>query len=207
MIKAVIFDVDGVLLDSFEANFDFYAKLLEKFGYRGPTREFFQGVTHMSMVEALQALAPSADKEDLARMYELGSQPLDKTIKSLEAHMPLGTEEAVRILSKKYALGVVTSRVKSHIFEGNLIILKDYFEVVVGYEDTQLHKPNPEPLLKAVENLNMKPAECIYVGDALTDVKAGFAAGVPVVSYPTMLPGAIACAKNFAELPAIVAQL
>ena len=52
------------------------------------------------------------------------------------------------------------------------------FEVVVGADDTERHKPDPEPLLLALERLGARPAEAAYVGDSPFDVQAAQAAGV-----------------------------
>ncbi|HET6624335.1 MAG TPA: HAD-IA family hydrolase, partial [Gaiellaceae bacterium] len=56
------------------------------------------------------------------------------------------------------------------------------FEVVVGYEDTERHKPEPDPVLLALERLGAAPAEAAYVGDSPFDIRAAKAAGVFAVA-------------------------
>ena len=60
--------------------------------------------------------------------------------------------------------------------------LRDCFDVVVAYEDTERHKPDPEPVLAALEKLQATPAEAAYVGDSPFDVRAAKAAGVFAVA-------------------------
>ncbi len=54
----------------------------------------------------------------------------------------------------------------------------DGFETVVGWQDTEAHKPRPEPVLRALERMSAAPADAVYVGDSAWDVRAGRAAGV-----------------------------
>ncbi|HEY5478632.1 MAG TPA: HAD-IA family hydrolase, partial [Gaiellaceae bacterium] len=56
--------------------------------------------------------------------------------------------------------------------------LEGLFDVIVTSEDTELHKPNPEPLLLALRKLEATPAEAAYVGDSPFDVEAANAAGL-----------------------------
>ena len=59
MIKAVIFDIDGVLLDSFEANLKFFQDLMIKFGYLPPTKEEVPPIFHLNMWDAIRSLTKS----------------------------------------------------------------------------------------------------------------------------------------------------
>lgn len=60
--------------------------------------------------------------------------------------------------------------------------LEGAIDVTVAMEDTALHKPSPEPLLLAVERLGGRPAEAVYVGDAVVDVRAARAAGMASIA-------------------------
>jgi pyrophosphatase PpaX len=60
--------------------------------------------------------------------------------------------------------------------------LEQYFDVVVAYDDTERHKPHPDPILKAVELAETVAANCVYVGDSPFDVRAAKAAGVAAVA-------------------------
>jgi pyrophosphatase PpaX len=60
--------------------------------------------------------------------------------------------------------------------------LAEQFDVVVGYEDTERHKPAPDPVVAALEKLAAQPDEAAYVGDSPFDVQAARAAGVFAVA-------------------------
>ena len=60
--------------------------------------------------------------------------------------------------------------------------LADAIPVTVAMDDTAVHKPNPEPLLLALERLGADPSDAVYIGDAVVDVQAAHAAGLPAIS-------------------------
>jgi HAD superfamily hydrolase (TIGR01509 family) len=123
--------------------------------------------------------------------------------------LPKGAEEVIQKIGNNFALGIVTSRVTENVFEAPaLAALASHFKVVVGYQDTTNHKPHPEPLFFAAQKLGVKPAECVYIGDAPSDVQAGRAAGMKVIIYSkTEEPKADAWTSSFAKLPALVSSL
>ncbi len=208
MIKAVIFDVDGVLLDSLESNTQFFQKLLVEFGYQGPTLEQYRGMHNLPMWDVIRVMTGLTDEKEIEKIWKRGHQPIPGA--DMIPLVPADAPAALKELRKNYALAIVTGRIRQSIFgksEG-MAKLESYFKAAVGYEDTKNHKPHPDPLLLAAERLGVQPHECVYVGDASTDVEAGNAAGMKVFIYGQKnLLGAAGLARNFAELPGIVAQL
>src|SRR3989338_6819123 len=183
MIKAVIFDIDGVLLDSFEANLKFFQDLMVKTGHIAPTREEYKPAFHLSMMEAIKFLSKSTSEAETERIWEIGrSRNVEYDLELLK--MPKGAEKTIDKLSKHYLLGIVTSRIRESVFESpDLNKLKDYFKVAVSYQDTQNHKPHPEPLLLASKKIGVNPGECVYIGDVENDIIAARAAGMKAVIF------------------------
>lgn len=80
-------------------------------------------------------------------------------------------------------VGVVTSKLrKTAKWTLELTGFGDNVELLVGMEDTEKHKPHPDPLLRALEMLDAIPEDAIYVGDAIFDIQAAQAAGMDVVA-------------------------
>lgn len=208
MLKAVIFDVDGVLIDSFEANLKFFRDLMSFTGHNPPTKETYKTMFHLPMDKAIEKLIPDASEDEIKKIWLLGKSHAvpyqDKLIT-----IPDNCENILKILNKKYALAIVTSRVKTRVsLTPQIIKLQDFFQTVVFFEDTEKHKPEPEPLLLACERLAIKPSEAVYIGDAQTDMDAAKAAGMKAIAYTKdVLVGADAKTSSFSEIPKLVEQL
>lgn len=208
MIKAVIFDIDGVLLDSFEANLKFFQNVMIHFGYHPPTREEFPPIFHLTMRDAIKKLTGLSSEEEIKKIWEAGkSREIDYPLALLK--IPENAAATIEALTHQYLLGIVTSRVKESVYKApKLAELQKYFQVVVSYEDTVRHKPDPEPLLLAAQKLEVKPEETVYIGDVENDAKAAHAAGMKVILYSKDKPGdADAYATSFEKLPNIIAAL
>ena len=95
-----------------------------------------------------------------------------------------GAEELLTELGGSGAIiGVVTS--KRHVSARNTLRaagLDGHLPLLVAMEDTAVHKPNPEPLLLALQRLGVRAADCVYVGDAVVDVLAARAAGIASIA-------------------------
>ena len=208
MIKAVVFDIDGVLLNSFEANLKFFQDLMVKVGYRPPTRKEFPPIFHLSMMDAIKTLTKSTSDEEIKRIWETGRSRKVKYHLELLT-MPKRAGEVIETLSKKYSLGIVTSRIKESVYEApDLAKLQKYFNVAISYQDTINHKPHPEPLLLACQKLNVSPREAVYIGDVENDIVAGKAAGMKVIIFSqNRYKNADANTTQFEKLPEVIKSL
>lgn len=208
MIKAVIFDVDGVLLDSFEANFKFFQGLFGKCGYRPPTREEYKLLFHMNLMDSIKIVTKLDDEEEIKKIWELGrSRETGYDLSLLKT--PRGASEVIKKLAKEYLLGIVTSRIEESIYESpKLAKLKNNFKISVAYQHTTNHKPHPEPLLFAAEKMGVKPKECVYVGDLESDIVAARAAGMKIIIYSKdKFPLADAYTSSFIKIPDLIKSL
>lgn len=202
MIKAVLFDVDGVLLDSYGANRKFFHQLLTSFGYREPTPEEFSKTIHLSMMAAIRFLTNETSEEKIKIIWEKGLQtPYDYGM----TKTPDNCFVVLKKLKEKYKMCVVSSRTH-HGIEGffKATHLKEFFETFVGFDDTTNHKPHPDPLFLAAKRLSVNPNECVYVGDTEADKEAAMAAGMKFIFYSTQ-PSESHVA-SFDEIPDLIAK-
>jgi pyrophosphatase PpaX len=80
-------------------------------------------------------------------------------------------------------VGVVTSKSREFAQRGlRLCALWEFLDVFVSMDDTSVHKPNPEPLIFALEKLRIAPGHAVYVGDSRHDLQAGRAAGMRTIA-------------------------
>lgn len=208
MIKAVLFDIDGVLLDSLYANSRFFQDLLEHHGYERPPLEAFREVFHLTMIDIIKHFTKSTDEEEIQKIWEGGRDHIVPYQLDLVT-TPEDSEKVIKLLRQEYTLGVVTSRTKPNIFKiPPMMRLQEHFSVAVGFEDVENHKPHPDPLLFAARALNIAPEEIVYIGDAHTDVLAAKAAGMKIIHFSKEgLPEVDAVTYSFAELPDIIKRL
>lgn len=92
-----------------------------------------------------------------------------------------GVMTALRALEKKFRLGIVTTSPRPYA-ERAVTRFDLGLPVVVAYHDTNLHKPNPEPLLRALALMNLQPQESAYVGESPSDILAAHAAQMTAVA-------------------------
>ncbi|MDO8428660.1 MAG: HAD family phosphatase [Candidatus Diapherotrites archaeon] len=187
-IKAIIFDMDGVLIDSEQLHVKSGNTVLEKFGltldnqddynFKGSTDQDFY--THLIQKHKLKTTHEELSKERNQKYLELARQELGA--------FP-NIEKVLHELSKKYVLAITTSGPKSTV---NLMFKKfgwkKYFKVVTTCEEVNYGKPNPEPYLKTIEKLKLKPSECIVIEDALKGIESGKLAGAYVIAVTHSFP-------------------
>lgn len=207
MIKAVLFDVDGVLIDSFEANCRFFQDLMIRFGYAPPTQEQYKSMFHLPMRDTIIALTHLTDENKIHKIWDAGRSREVSYHTELMA-LPADAKETIQKLAKTFLLGVVTSRVKEGVYEAPALAdLKPLFQTTVTYQDTVNHKPHPEPLLLAAKNLEVAPAEAVYIGDAQTDMEAARSAGMKFIAYTNPALAADGHVQSFRQIADFVASL
>lgn len=207
MVEAIIFDVDGVLVDSRNANVAFFQALLAKAGYKGIRKEEILACFHLPLWQSLEQLTDSDDQHEIRRIFEMASDPSLRNRDLLE--FPEKLEDTLEELHRKYKLAIVTSRIKAgveHIFTAREI--RHLFDIVITFEDYANPKPHPEPLQVALGKLNLKADQVIYVGDSKTDVEAAKAADVRCIFLsPDYHKDAVARIEKLQELINVIETL
>ncbi len=181
MIKAVLFDMDGVLVDSAEANSKYFTDILNMNGYNLMlTPDLYKKKYYpMSAFQILKSLLPDVSDERINEMLKFSYDGYEKYM-ILHNYV----KEVLESLSRKHRLGVVTNRRRAGV---DTILknfdLEKYFEVLIRKEDVVNPKPHPEPLLMALEKLKIKPEDAVYIGDNEVDVQTAKAAAVKVIIF------------------------
>lgn len=171
----VLFDLDGTVIDSgaiILASMRHAAK--EVLGAEPPDEELMAAVGGPGLEAQMHALAPDR-VDELVSVYRAHNEPLHEGLACC-----VGIDDLlVRLKDEGRRLGIVTAkRRKTVALAFHQIPMEHLFETVVGGDETERHKPDPEPLLLALERLGANADETAYVGDAPFDIKAAKAAGV-----------------------------
>jgi pyrophosphatase PpaX len=177
--SVVLFDLDGTVIDSgaiILASMRHAAK--EVLGLEPPDEELMAAVGGPGLEAQMRELAPDR-VEELVTVYRAHNEPLHDTLAVCE-----GMDDVlVRLKDEGRRLGIVTAKRRATVeLAFDAVPLRHLFDTVVGGDETTRHKPDPDPLLLALERLDARPEDTAYVGDAPFDVRAAKAAGVHAVA-------------------------
>ncbi len=180
-MRAILFDLDGVLIDSFESWFLAFNKTLRKFGLDEVTREEFrEKYWGPELKDTAKRIGLDKDAIKYCNLQHINLirhatlyPVVKKILKSIK-------------IKNKFKMGLVTNTPRKNV----RVVLKrfslwEYFDVVIAGDDVNKGKPNPEMITKACNLLNVKPQDTILVGDTQADVAAGRAAGCTVIGIRT----------------------
>jgi phosphoglycolate phosphatase len=189
-IRAIIFDMDGTLIDSIDAYHAITKDVMERLGMeltlsREVLFEIFSQGKKLSdvifppdlenrgkIVEQFRVLATNAFKETFSR----------GNVELIDGVIRLFNE----LQRRRFSLAIVTSSMTEIVVPFlKARNLTSYLKCVLGRTEVPQLKPAPDPLLKCMEILNVVPYETIYVGDSAIDIQAGKAAGVWTVGVLT----------------------
>lgn len=212
MLKGLIFDVDGVLMDSMPYHANAWVQAFADVGIRITNMDIYEieGSNHKGVVDLIfhkVGLEPStSDYETFLKKKR------EYFLRDNRAEPFEGMPECLQKLKKKYKLAVASGADRTIV---NTLMGRFYpgiFEVIVSGEDVTRGKPDPEPYLTAVRKLGLETEECMVVENAPLGIKSAKTAGIYCVAVPTYLPseklvGADMVLADHAELIAYLSRL
>ena len=191
MIKAVIFDLDGVLIDSEPLHCKADTQLLRELGADPPADYFdrFAGWKDAVMWEAIKTefhIAKSIDEImemqvpiKLNLLKEGDYKAIQGIVELLEeikaVHIPI----AIASSSPKIFIEAVVEKIG----------IKQYFKILISGEEIERSKPEPDIFFKAASSLNVTPAECLVVEDSKSGTIAARKAGMKCIGYQNINSG------------------
>ncbi|MBX4267639.1 HAD family hydrolase [Clostridium estertheticum] len=174
MYNYIIFDVDGTLLDTEIAVLSSLQKLLSE--------ELNKNYSFEELKFALGIPGEVAlNKLGITNILEC-SEKWNVYLKEYFHHVKIFDdikESLVKLNEMGVSIGIVTSKTKEEFLNDFVPFgLSNYFKLVVCADDTEKHKPNPEPLLKFIELSEVDKSKTIYIGDTKYDLDCALGAGI-----------------------------
>lgn len=166
----ILFDADGTIIDTQALIFDSFKHAFKKYN---PSLElsdsFLNTLMGPPLIETFNKYVPenALAAKECYREFNISNH--DSYVKEI----PHAKEVLKKLKEEGYTLGIVSNKSKDILMKGlQLCELEEYFDTIVALEDLTKHKPDPEGLLLACKNCIYPVDDVIYVGDAVTDIKA-----------------------------------
>jgi phosphoglycolate phosphatase len=196
-LQVLIYDCDGVLIDSSLANQAFYNHILAHFGLAPLTPEQWDYVKPLAAPDALAWLFQESPWLAAAQEYQ---KTVDNT-----PFLPLilaepDLTETLTLLRPGYRLAIATNRGKSLLPVLEHCGLKPFFEYTVSSLDVQHPKPHPECLNRILQHFDITPVQACYIGDSDLDREVSARAGVLFGAYQNPSLQAAFHLQNHADL-------
>ncbi|MBI5966913.1 MAG: HAD family hydrolase [Deltaproteobacteria bacterium] len=182
-IKGVIFDLDGTLIDSYEAIYLSFQFAYQNMGLQPLPFDEVKRVVGYGLRNTFRDLLGEERVPEALRLFRQKYEDLYRQNTSL---LPGAREVSKALHERGIKLAVATNklgRFSREIFQH--FGMDKLFAVIVGDEDVSHNKPHPEMLLYAIEKMGLPNEEVIFVGDSLIDIQTGKNAGVRVFVVPT----------------------
>lgn len=180
-LKAIIFDMDGVIINSEPLHFKLERELLEELGgsIDRDEHESFVGTTDVNMWSAFKDkfnLKPTVDE-----MVEMKRNRFMENIPNLEL-IPNFFEFMMEVYDRGYKIALASSNNKKAVDKiVETFELEKYFDFIINGEEVENGKPDPEIFLAVSNNLKLEPKDCLVIEDAKNGVAAAKDAGMKCI--------------------------
>jgi len=173
-IRTILFDLDGTLIDTNELIMISFKHTFEKYGLSFPEEETkkFNGPP---LIDTFQSIHPEKAEEMVIAYQEYNHAVHDEYVKSF----PNAAETLEQLKQRHINLGIVSTKMRKGVDMGLSITgLDRFFDTIITLDDVRHPKPHPEPVIKAMEDLQADVSSTLMVGDNYHDIEAGKNAGV-----------------------------
>ncbi len=212
MIKAVLFDFDGVVVDSEPVHYRTFMQFTGPLGITVDKKRWyreFAGTGSENIFAVLLGEAGITDRKTINDYVEKRKRVYGELIRKGEVRAKKGIREFLEMLKRKrIKTAVVSGGHKENIgLALSVLGLGKYFDLVVGSSDYKKRKPNPDAFLTAAGKLGVEPSECIAVEDSLSGFTAAKDAGMKIVIVDSPAVGYLdktrveAIIKDFWDFP------
>ena len=179
-VRAVIFDLDGTLIDSYDAHLQSFQRALSRFGLTVKDEEVHRrfGKPAKQIIKEILPANQHNHIDDILKYKRLEFIETSKNMQVFEGVKTLLTH----LKEKGISICLATSADKPSVIRViNKFDLNNYFDVIISSNDVKEAKPNPEMFIKASKKLQVHPKNCLVIGDSPFDVIAARKAGMDII--------------------------
>lgn len=181
-LRAILFDFDYTLADSSQGAFECINFALDQMGLDRVSADAACRTIGLSLHETFLTLGEHHESRRCEEFHKLFVQRADEVMVGLTTLYDSVPATINALREQDLQLGIVSTKYRRRI---NQVLEREAllhgFQVVIGGDDVEQHKPHPQGLFAAFEKLECSPASSIYVGDSLVDAELAKRAGVPLI--------------------------
>ena len=175
MVKLVIVDLDGTLVDTKDVNYYAYKEALKFYGFEIEYKYYCNFCNGRHYLEFLPQLT-THDRNILNKIHDSKKKIYKKYLN--KARLNTSLVNIVKLLSKECKTAVVTTASKENCYELlEHFGLNDFFDLIITREDVHASKPNPEGFLKAMKYFDVYPEETVIFEDSEVGLEAAKISG------------------------------
>lgn len=205
-LAAVVFDFDGVIVDSEPVHLRAYQAILEELGYTLSTDEYFDRLLGLDDRGVFLQIAADrgidASEETLAKWIAHKTEVLQEQL-SKHPRPTRGAVDCVTALARTLPLAIASGALRPEIETAlDALGLRQYFPTIVAAGETSRVKPHPDPYIRAIELLHVPSSEAVAIEDSPVGIAAARSAGLAVVGLTQTYP-----ASRLSEASAVVDSL
>ena len=188
--EAVIFDLDGTLLDNNPYHLQSWKKYLENMGRDMTEEEYNANINGRTNRDVINYIPGDALNEENSLKYGLEKEALYREVYKPFIKPVNGLLAFLKILAdKNVPMAIATSGIQPNIdFMFDNVPIKQYFKIIVNSSHIKKGKPDPEIYIKAASRLNVAPKNCLVFEDAVVGINSAKAAGMKVIAIATTHP-------------------
>jgi beta-phosphoglucomutase len=198
MLRAIIFDCDGVIADTEPLHLTAFQKVLGEEGIALSEEDYYRRYLALDDRACFRAVFSNSglvlSEKELSRLVERKARYLNPVIRERLQLFP-GVADLIRLAARKFPLAIASGALRREV---ELILqhsgLRDSFRFVISAEDVINSKPHPEPFLKALALINtsqveaIRPGECLVIEDSIHGVEAAHLAGMRCLAVTNSYP-------------------
>ena len=196
-VKAVFFDLDGVLVDSYEAWFSIVNSTLGYYGLETLSKKQFASGFGNAIEKDIKIIYNGQTISEVKKMYCFFFGKNWGKVRLFKDTLPV----LKKLRMQKLRLALISNSSREIIdITLTKLKMKKYFEFTVSMDDVKRSKPAPDSLLLALERMRLKNTEAVFVGDTENDILAGKRAGITTVGYNIRGDLQISSLKNMIKI-------
>lgn len=189
MIRAVLFDYDGVLVDSMPYHVAAWMEVMARYDVAIAPEEIYLEEGSRTEEVAAELFRRHERNFSAELLQEIVAAKRDRYLANNQTRLVEGALPLlVQLKEDGYRLGLVTGSIRAQVEATLGDEVKSFFDCIITSEDVERGKPDPEPFLRAARRLYVAPEECLVIENAPLGIRAACAAGMWVVAVLATLP-------------------